>query len=90
MGSTGSTADRSHIKLREHRRLPTRMSAAEKLRRLVRPLALIVLITCCGGMTSSCSILGPILGIPLKVAGSVLKTVTTNPVGAAAGAAAVF
>jgi hypothetical protein len=41
-------------------------------------------------MTSSCSILGPVLGIPLKVAGSVLKTVTTNPVGAAAGAAAVF
>jgi hypothetical protein len=57
------------------------------IRRLVR---LLLLATLLAGTSSSCSLLGPIVGLPIRVAGSALQMLTANPVGTAAAAAAVF
>jgi hypothetical protein len=59
-------------------------------RRITRRLLLLVLLSNCVALSSSCSILGPIVGLPIRLAGSALQMVSSNPVGAAAAAATVF
>jgi hypothetical protein len=59
-------------------------------RRIVRLLLVLVVLSNCVAMSSSCSILGPIVGLPVRLAGGALRMVGSNPVGAAAAAATVF
>lgn len=56
---------------------------------LTRPLVATLLLVVCLGSTS-CATVGSLVGLPVRLAGGILSTALSNPVGTAATAAAIF
>lgn len=72
-------------------RVMSRPPSTNNMRRCpVRLLCVFVLLVPCAPLNSSCSVLGPIVGLPIQLAGSALQMLTSNPIGTAAAAATLF